>query len=97
MNYKTWSTRLRRKVNVYQSVMSKKKSKKYRVIAKVKDSGEYKFVKYKVNNLRLFALFLDRNFQDWYYFNVYQYVKDGKGNQLASFTKNSRPTSGHVY
>ena len=71
--------------------------KKYRVIAKVKESDNYKFVKYNVNNLRLFASFLDRNFQDWYYFNVYQYVKDGKGTQLANYTKYSRPTGGHVY
>lgn len=62
--------------------------KKYKVIAKV---GNDKFVKYNVNNLLLFAAFLDRNFKDWRWFNVFEYSKDDSGKQLANFTKNSRP------
>lgn len=62
--------------------------KKYRVIAKV-DSD--KFVKYNCNNLLRFALFLDQKFPEWRWFNVYEYRKEGNGNQLGNFTKNSRP------
>ena len=68
--------------------------KKYRVIAKVENE---RFVRYKVNNLVLFAKFLDRQFNDWRWFNVYRYTKDGTGEQIASFTKNNRPTSAYVY
>lgn len=62
--------------------------KKYKVIAKV---GNDKFVKYNVNNLLLFSRFLDKDFPDWRYFNVYAYTKDGSGNQIANYTKNRRP------
>jgi hypothetical protein len=58
--------------------------KKYKVIAKV-DSE--KFVKYNVNNLLLFAGFLDKSFPLWRWFNVY----DSTGNQIDNFTSKSRP------
>ena len=64
-------------------------SKKYRVIAKV---GNEDFVKYNVNNLLKFTEFLDTNFADWRWFNVYEYVAGGKGIGLASFTNRNRPT-----
>jgi hypothetical protein len=67
--------------------------KKYRVIAKV---GNDKFVRYKVNNLILFAAFLDRQFPSWRFFNVYQYTKNGDGCQLASYTNRNRPKSRFV-
>ena len=67
--------------------------KKYKVIAKV-NGGQ--FVRYNVNNLRLFAAFLDRRFGGFYYFNVYRYTKDGSGEQIANFTKHRRPTSAFV-
>ena len=75
-----------------------KKKKKYKVVAKVgnKEVGNQGFVKYNVNNLRLFASFLDKKFPDWRYFNVYSWTKDSTGNQIGSFTKNKRPTSGHI-
>lgn len=59
--------------------------KKYRVIAKV---GNDKFVKYNVNNLILFTQFLDRSYEKWRWFNVYD--KKTK-NQIANFTVNNRP------
>ena len=65
-----------------------KKIKKYKVVAKV--GGDH-FVKYNVNNLRKFAVFLDSNFPQWRWFNVYKYTKEGKGEQLASFTNKDRP------
>ena len=64
--------------------------KKYKVVAKVDND---KFVKYNVNNLRLFTAFLDRNFNGWRWFNVYRYTKDSTGEQLANFTTNKRPNS----
>ena len=67
--------------------------KKYKVIAKV---GTEKFVKYNVTSLILFARFLDKSFPEWRFFNVYQYTKDGSGSQLASYTRNNRPTARHV-
>ena len=62
--------------------------KKYKVIAKV---GDDKFVKYNVNNLLLFTNFLDENFNDWRWFNVYEFSKEGNGKQLESFTNKNRP------
>lgn len=62
--------------------------KKYKVIAKV---GNDKFVKYNVNNLVQFSLFLDRQFPDWRYFNVYNYTNNDSGNQIGNYTKNQRP------
>lgn len=67
--------------------------KKYKVIAKV---GGEKFVKYNVNNLILFAEFLDANFGGWRWFNVYEYKREGDGLQLASFTTKNRPLSRFV-
>jgi len=64
--------------------------KKYKVIAKVEND---KFVKYNVNSLTLFTSFLDRQFPDWRYFNVYEYSKDDSGEQIENYTKNRRPTS----
>lgn len=63
--------------------------KKYKVIAKVNND---KFVKYNVNNLLLFTKFLDENFSEWRWFNVYNYTPEGDGNQLANFTVKDRPT-----
>ena len=61
-------------------------NKQYSCIVKV--DGE-RFVKYRtVNNLLKFTLFLDANFSEWRYYNVYD--KTTK-QQIASFTKNKRP------
>lgn len=68
-------------------------TKKYKVIAKVSND---KFVKYNVNNLQKFAAFLDREFGGFRWFNVYKYQKNGKGEQLGSFTSNNRPTSAFI-
>lgn len=68
-------------------------TKKYSVIAKV---GNNKFVKYNVNNLLLFTSFLDREFPDWRWFNVYCKGTEGVGQQLASFTSKSRPMSRYL-
>jgi hypothetical protein len=67
--------------------------KKYKVIAKVDNE---KFVKYNVNNLVMFAKFLDTHFQGWRWFNVYEYTKDSTGKQLANYTNRNRPTQRFV-
>ena len=68
--------------------------KKYRVIAKTGKTNEAQnFKKWKCNNLVKFTAFLDKNYPDWCYFNVYEYRKGERGIQLESFTKNKRPTS----
>jgi hypothetical protein len=67
--------------------------KKYKVIAKVEDD---RFVKYNVNNLLRFCLFLDRKFPNWRWFNVYEYKRNGNGDQVGNFTRNNRPTSAHI-
>lgn len=64
-----------------------KEIKKYKVIAKVNDT---KFVKYNVNNLLLFTDFLDKNFSDWRWFNVY--AKNESKEQIGNFTNKNRPT-----
>jgi len=62
-------------------------AKKYNCIVKV----EYdKIVKYHVNNLLSFVQFLDSNFKNWTWFNVYD-SKTRK--QITSYTKNNRPTT----
>jgi hypothetical protein len=65
-----------------------KPKKKYRVVAKVDNKD---FVKYHVNDLLKFTQFLDKEFPHWRWFNVYRYVKEGNGPQLASFTTKNRP------
>lgn len=65
-------------------------TKKYKVIVKVCND---KFLKYNVNNLLLFTKFLDREYPDWRYFNVFRYTQDSTGEQIASFTKKDRPTA----
>ena len=58
----------------------------YRFWAKV---GKDKTVTYHGQDLITWTAFLDKAYPNWTYFNVY----DKKtGVQLASFTKNNRPT-----
>lgn len=67
-----------------------KKSKKYKVIVKVNNDD---FVKYNVNNLLKFTVFLDKNFEGWRWFNVY----DKKTReQIGNFTNKNRPTSIYI-
>jgi hypothetical protein len=68
-------------------------AKKYKVIAKV---GNEKFVKYNVTNLVLFSKFLDQEFPDWRFFNVFAYTKDESGPQIANYTRNNRPSTSKV-
>lgn len=72
------------------------KDKRYRVIAKVHRSIPGKpdrCCKWKVNDLISFTRFLDKNYPDWQWFNVFKYAPGDRGQQLASFSKYNRPTS----
>ena len=62
---------------------------KYKIIVKV---GNDKFVKYHSSNLLTFTYFLDKDWKEWRYFNVYG--KDG--NLLDSFTQAKRPLTKYV-
>jgi len=69
-------------------------SKKYRLWVKVSNA---KFVTYKSNDLLSFVRFLDKEFADWRFFNVYPYLKGEINNtELARFTKTNRPKTKHV-
>jgi hypothetical protein len=65
-------------------------NKKRAVIVKT-GKGKEDFAKWNyVNDLVRFTSFLDRQFPDWCYMNVFD--KETK-QQIASFTKNNRPHS----
>lgn len=71
---------------------------KYAVIVKVKNNpdGTAHCLKYRVTDLIKFTQFLDKNWTDWRWFNVYSNTGINKGEQLANFTKNKRPESKFV-
>jgi hypothetical protein len=66
---------------------NKMTTKKFVTITKVSND---KFVRYNVNDLLKFTDFLDKNFPNWRWFNVFS--KETKL-QIANFTKNNRPKS----
>jgi len=71
------------------------KLKSYRIIATIKDESQEsgkKWVKYHSPDLLSFQLFLDKEYPEWLWFNVY----DGKGVQIANYTKNKRATCKRV-
>ena len=67
-----------------------KSKKKYTVIVK---TGNADFKKWKVNNLLKFVSFLDKQYKDWRWFNVFC---NKEKNQLASFTKSYRPIEPYI-
>jgi hypothetical protein len=70
-------------------------SKKYTTIVKIKDNvdGTAHCLKYRVNDLLSFTKFLDTNWPNWKWYNVYSNELENKRVQLANFTKNNRPKS----
>lgn len=57
----------------------------YRVVVKITNE---KWLKYHVHSFLKFTNWLDKNFPEWKFYNVY----DPKtGYQIANFTKNNRP------
>jgi len=65
---------------------------RYNIVAKC-SSGRRDFRKWRTSDLLKFTRFLDANYPDWKYFNVY----DRRTRvQLSSFTKNSKPLTKYV-
>jgi hypothetical protein len=73
-------------------------SKKYKVIVKINNNpnGTAYCVKYRVDDLLKFTQFLDKNWIEWKWFNVYSNLGINKGKQLANFTSNNRPVEKFV-
>jgi hypothetical protein len=71
---------------------------RYTVIVKIgnKPDGSAHCLKYRVTDLLKLTQFLDRKWPGWKWFNVYAKTGINKREQLASFTKNSRPISRSV-
>lgn len=70
-------------------------SKRYIAIVKIsnKSDGSAHCLKYRFNNLLSFTKFLDTNWVEWKWFNVYSNTGIDKGKQLMNFTKYNRPKS----
>jgi hypothetical protein len=75
-----------------------KKRKKYISIVKLynKNDGTAKCIKYRFNDLIKFTQFLDTNWSEWKWFNLYSNKLENKGTQLGNFTKNNKPTSKYI-
>lgn len=73
-------------------------SKKYKVIVKIRNNpdGTAYCVRYRVNDLKKFTVFLDNKWPEWKWFNVYSDSGINKGEQLANFTINKRPVTRFV-
>lgn len=67
--------------------------KKFICIVKINDQ---KFLRYHVNDLLKFTLFLDGKFPDWRWFNVYAYEGNNKSLQIGNFTRNDKPSHRHI-
>ena len=73
-------------------------SKRYAAIVKIKNrpDGSAHCVKYRFDNLLSFTKFLDNNWTEWKWFNVYSNKDIDKGKQLANFTKFNKPKEKYV-
>ena len=64
--------------------------KKYTCVVK---AGPERFLRYRINNLVQFTAFLDRQWTDWRWFNVFE---NRSGVQVANFTKYNKPSQSHI-
>ena len=73
-------------------------SKRYTAIVKIKNrpDGSAHCVKYRFDNLLNFTKFLDKNWTQWKWFNVYSNKDTDRGKQLANFTKFNKPKAKYV-
>jgi hypothetical protein len=71
----------------------KKSSRKHIAIVKIsnKSDGKAQCVKYRFDNLIKFTIFLDKQWADWKWFNVYSNKGSNKGEQIGNYTKYRRP------
>ena len=65
-------------------------SKKYICICKIGNNpdGSAKCIKHHVNNLLKYVEYLDKQWADWRWFNVFD---KRTGGEIGSFTKSKRP------
>jgi len=75
-----------------------KTRKKYKAIVKIKNNpdGTAYCVKYRFDDLLKFTNFLDLEWKEWKWYNVYSNKDENKGQQLGSFTKNNKPNSKYM-
>jgi hypothetical protein len=73
----------------------KNRAKKYIAIVKIKNNidGTAHCVKYRFDDLIKFTNFLDREWPEWKWYNVYSNAGNNKRNQIGNFTKYNRPVS----
>jgi len=83
-----WYKKTEATFNLYSKM--KNKPKKYTCIVKIGNNPDRsaKCVKYRLNDLLKFTSFIDKNFPEWKWFNVYS--KKTRA-QLMSFTKYKKP------
>lgn len=89
---------VRIKVLHINSIPMNKTRKKYVAIVKVGNNpdGTAKCVKYRFDRILKFLPFIDREFPDWRWMNVYSNKGENKRMQLASYTKKNRPVSDEI-
>jgi len=85
-------------MNGAKSKRKKSKPKRYVCICKVGNNpdGTAKCIKHRLDDLMSYAAYLDREHPTWTWFNVYANRGANKGEQLTSFTRNSRPRSKRI-
>ncbi len=83
----------------HSAVRGKSKPKRYVITCQAelkKPDRSEKWVKYRCDDLVKLCQFLDRQFPEWCFFNVFSNRGSNKGEQLASYTKNNRPVHARV-
>lgn len=75
--------------------VKRNRPKRYIAIIKIRNNpdGTAYCVKYRFNDLMKFTEFLDRNWAEWKWFNVFSNRGNNKGMQVASFTNKKRPVT----
>jgi len=78
--------------------INKIRPKRYIAIVKISNNtdGSAYCVKYRFDDLLKFVIFLDKNWSDWKWFNVYSNKGADKGSQLGNFTNKNRPNRKHL-
>lgn len=79
--------------NTNKGKRNQKQHSRYKVIVKVNSD---KFCTWKCHDLLKLVVFLNRDFPNWRWFNVYSYIGSNKGIQLASYTTKKLPRYPYV-
>lgn len=72
---------------------NKSEPKRYTAIVKINNNpdGSAYCVKYRFNDLLNFVSFLDKQWKDWKWFNVFSNKGMNKRQQIGNFTNRNRP------